>query len=109
MHSENQKIALEKIKEEAKANRQEALDGLLILSKEKPDGFVSTVEISCFLYPQCTYESKISPDGKTYKQNTAASKVMNWLKQLVAEGKVETKKRFGSRVYKPINVEATSE
>lgn len=109
MQSENQKAALEQIKQEAKEKREMAYKALLILSKEKIDGFVSTTEISCFLYPKSSYETKISTEGKSYMQNSQASTVMSWLKRLETEGKVESKLISRKRVYKPTHSVATLE
>jgi hypothetical protein len=108
MPTENQIAVLELRKKEARDSMESAFKALVILSTKKKDGFVSTTEISCSLFPQCTYENPISNGGKSYPQNSMASTVMSWLKRLVAEGKVETKLRYGRRVYKPIQSSTTS-
>lgn len=107
MPTENQIAALELRKQEARDNIESAYKALVILSTDKKDGFVSNTEISCFLFPQCTSENPISNGGKSYPQNSMASTVMSWLKRLVAEGRVETRLRYGSRVYKPIHSSET--
>lgn len=107
MPTENQIAALEKRKQEARDSMESAYKALVILSKKKQDGFVSTIEISCFLFPKCTYENKISNGGKLYVQNSQSSTVMNWLKRLVAENRVETKLFSGIRVYKPFHSSST--
>jgi hypothetical protein len=102
MPTENQIAYLERRKKETKDNLNSAYKALTFLSKDKQDGFVSTVEVSCFLFPKCNYENIIGPDGRSYIQNSMSSTVMNWLKRLEKEGRIETKLLFGNRVYKPI-------
>lgn len=102
MQSDKQKARIEQLKKETAENVEKTYSVLKALADINDDNYISTTEIACALFPSCTYELPISNGGKVYKQNSQASSVMGWLKSLVNEGRVETQKKFGSRVFRPI-------
>lgn len=106
MQSDKQKARIEQLKKETAENLEKTFMALKSLSEANNNEYISTTEIACVLFPSSTYGLPIKNDGKSYKQNSEASTVMNWLKRLVEEGKVETQKKFGSRVYRPITGQA---
>jgi hypothetical protein len=102
MPSDKQKARIEELKKETTENVEKTYNVLKALSELNDDNFISTTEIACAIFPSCTFELPIANGGKVYKQNSQASSVMDWLKRLVNEGRVETQKKFGSRVYRPL-------
>jgi hypothetical protein len=64
---------------------------LKVICEQNDNDYISTTKIACTLLPSFTFEIPISNGGKFYKQNAKASSVMNWLKRLAKEGRVETR------------------